>query len=157
MKYNIRNVIKKEGNDIKKKYYYAIGGFPSLLMSSLICAWALVSGNRGFAWTVILIFPLFHYLLIHTSVTFYEDKVRFKVGPLIRAVDYADITDIIEMKWRRPMGRFPYKAHVLYFSNREPVGLEHNMFTRQVTLEIIEDIKLMRQAHELQGKENGNS
>lgn len=138
----------------KKKYYFARTNWLHLVFYVFICVIMLFSTSikSVFFW-VIPILSLFYIIIVHTSVTFYEQKVKFKVGTVMYIVNYDDVTSISETMWERPIGvgrggnGNPY-AHVFYIKGSKLVGLEHTFFTRDIALEIVETFKEMKKRNQ---------
>lgn len=131
----------------KKKYYFARANWIHLVFNVFICVMLSSTGIKNAFYMVIP--TLFYIILVHTSVTFYEQKVKFKVGTVMYIVNYDDVTSISETMWERPIGvgrggnGNPY-AHVFYIKGSRSVGLEHTFFTRDIALEIVETFKEMK-------------
>ncbi|TCO67715.1 hypothetical protein, partial [Marinisporobacter balticus] len=72
--------------------------------------------------------------------------VRFKVGVCMHHVEYAEISRISEMKWSRPGDRNSIcnNAHVFFIRKSKPVGIEHLMFSRETTIEIVDYFEKMK-------------
>lgn len=127
---------------MNRKYYFAVGNIPAIILLVLLPIWLYKIGGKEQAITVCSFALLFYYLVIHTSVTLYEDVVTIKNGLRKTKLEYCQITKVKKGKYERPFQRSQVfnKAYLVSAKNIKPAGIEYVSFTEAIAGEIVKEI-----------------